>query len=86
MNRRGLLGVILAAAAAPAIAMAAGGAPQGAIILWGDGVHDDTPGFQALIDGDRVWLARESRWLQREPGLPVNVPAGHYRAASTLDV
>jgi hypothetical protein len=58
-TRRGFLGAMLAAAAAPAIIRPASLMPiyipkPRILTLWGDGIHDDTAALQALIDGERV--------------------------------
>lgn len=57
-TRRGFLGALLAAAAAPAIVRADSlmkiVAPRQGLILWGDGIHDDAAALQALIDGKPV--------------------------------
>lgn len=60
MNRRGFLGALLAAAAAPAIVRAGSlmpvyvPRPSGLLTLWGDGVHDDTAALQAMLMGAAV--------------------------------
>lgn len=58
MTRRGFLAACIATATAPAIVKASSLMqiqPQG-LILWGDGIHDDTRAVQALMDGRlTVW-------------------------------
>ena len=56
MNRRGFLGAMLAAAASPAIVRASSLMPiyTPPLVLWGDGIHDDTAALQALMDGKKV--------------------------------
>lgn len=58
-TRRGFLGAMLAAAAAPALVRAGSIMPvyvpkPGLITLWGDGIHDDTTAMQALLSGGEV--------------------------------
>jgi hypothetical protein len=59
LSRRGFLGAILAAAAAPAIVKSGNlmriVAPRPMLLtLWGDGVHDDAQAMQALVNGQSV--------------------------------
>lgn len=58
MNRRGFLGAILAAAAAPMVVRAGVLMPVKTLdvplVLWGDGIHDDSAALQALLDGKKV--------------------------------
>ena len=56
MNRRGLLGAILAAATAPAFASAGSLMPiwTPQHTLWADGVHDDADAFDVWVHGGRV--------------------------------
>lgn len=49
--------------------------------LWGDGVHNDTPGLQALIDGREVYVHGLRRAVR---GLLVDIPQGTYRITETL--
>jgi hypothetical protein len=77
-TRRGFLGAMLAAAAAPAIVRAASLMPIWVppapkiltlaeahamdverMILWGDGIHDDTEALQAIINGHPVCYGKE---------------------------
>lgn len=64
-TRRGFLGALLAAAAAPAIVRADSlmkiVAPRPGLILWGDGIHDDWAAMQAFIRGEPVQV--------RHPGI-----------------
>ena len=55
-DRRGFLGAMLAAAAAPAFVKAGVLMPvrDTRLILWGDGIHDDTQALQAALDGFSV--------------------------------
>lgn len=86
LNRRGLLGLAAAAAL-----MASGGAAlakalePGLPTLWADGVHDDTPALQALIDG-RAYFDRRSGEIvpAREDAFEVTLPRGEYAVAGTL--
>lgn len=59
MNRRGFMGSILALGLAPAIVRASSLMPviariPDSLILYGDGIHDDTKAMQAFLDGQRV--------------------------------
>lgn len=65
MIRRSFLMGIGAALAAPTIVHAGNLMPIRAIervlmpVLWGDGIHDDTAAFQALLNGDPVKILNE---------------------------
>lgn len=82
MERRKLLGAMLAAFAAPAIVRAESlmALPPQRLVLWGDGVHDDTKALQALLDGKRVLRPDGSAM----PG-PV-IGAGSYVLSDTIYV
>lgn len=57
MDRRTLLaraGAVMAVAAIAPSTFARAASWNAMPILWGDGVHDDSPGLQALIDGKPV--------------------------------
>ena len=58
INRRDFLKAMLATAAAPAIVKLSSIMPvvqlSDGLILWGDGIHDDTRAIQALLDGGRI--------------------------------
>lgn|SRR3990167_8894628 len=59
MTRRGFLGAMLAACAAPAIIRADNimrvfVPPERGIILWGDGLRDDTGALEAFFEGRKV--------------------------------
>jgi hypothetical protein len=61
-TRRGFLGAMLAAAAAPAFVKVGVLMPVRQItvpplVLWGDGIHDDTAALQAAMNGKRVLMA-----------------------------
>jgi hypothetical protein len=72
-TRRGFLGLMLAAAAAPVVF--SGGIERGLLMsvrrivepdtfrLWADGIHDDTRALQAIVDGKRVLLPDGSPFL-----------------------
>lgn len=90
MDRRGFLKSILALGVAPAVVRAgslmpvvqtASGLliPAAAVILWGDGVHNDQPGLQALLNGERVI---------RQDGSQVtdHLIGGTYLVGSTINV
>ena len=58
-TRRGFLGAILAASAAPMIIRAGVLMPVTAnrdnrLVLWGDGEHDDSKALQSLLNGNQV--------------------------------
>lgn len=57
LTRRLFASGLLTALAAPAVIRTPGVlmalAPK--LILWGDGVHDDAPALQGLLDGKTVW-------------------------------
>lgn len=54
-------------------------------VLWGDGIHDDQPAFQAIVDGDNDIVAmpgshvawRDGRWT---------ADGGTYRLGEYLDL
>jgi hypothetical protein len=73
MNRRGLLGSILAAAAAPMLVQAGVLMPVKAerLILWGDGIHDDTAALQALFDGGTTDMRSTARIASRAGRLSI---------------
>jgi hypothetical protein len=91
MNRRGFLGGILAAGMAPMVVSAGVLMPVRSIIvplpiMWGDGIHDDSAAFQALIDG---------RPVERRDGIATEIDqsagpaillaaAGHYSVANLI--
>jgi hypothetical protein len=76
-TRRGFLGLMLAAAAAPVVF--SGGIERGLLMpvrrivepgtfrLWADGIHDDTRALQAIVDGKRVLLPDGSPFLGTLP-------------------
>jgi hypothetical protein len=75
LNRRGFLAGMLAAAAAPAIVRAESMMrlyvpPQSIVpVLWGDGIHDDAPGLEALLNRREVRMNPLGRWADAQPGL-----------------
>jgi hypothetical protein len=73
LSRRGFLGAMLAAAAAPAFVKASSLMPiyvpkQEVLTLWGDGVHDDSAALQALIDGKEVVRHDGVKWERAPDG------------------
>lgn len=69
MNRRSLLAGILAAGFAPAVVGSGILMPvQRRVILWGDGIHDDTEALQQLL----------------AKGGTIHLPAGTFRTTRTL--
>lgn len=87
LSRRGFLGAMLAAAAAPAIVKSDSlmrvVVPRPVLLtLWGDGVRDDSQALQALVDGQAVmYQGREFR-----PGGDgvVHFPAGTFAVGSAV--
>ena len=82
MNRRGFIGSILALCAAPAIVRADSLMriiPPRALILWGDGIHDDTLAFQALVQGAVVRMV-SGAIIESSPGRIV-LPKGTFRVS-----
>lgn len=88
MNRRGFIGSILAAAAAPAIISGGVLMPikvlrNSPLVLWGDGIHDDTAALQGVMDGKTVYQ------LDPMSGVLVKVANksitnGQFRVSSTI--
>ena len=81
LSRRGFLGAVLAAAAAPAIVKSENlmriVVPRPALLtLWGDGVHDDAQALQALIGGQSV--AFQGRAFGPRPDGSIYLPAGTF--------
>ncbi len=87
MNRRQLLQGILGAALAPAFVKATNLMPvrsmPSGLVVWGDGVIDDTAALQAYINGERVTFAKQLRRMARG-GLLIEFPHGKYRITDTL--
>lgn len=84
MNRRGFLSGILALSAAPAI-VSAGTLMRiqpAKIILWGDGVHDDTAGLEALHLDREVY--RPDGSILRASADRIYLPAGKYKLSCPL--
>lgn len=84
MDRRGFLGAMLALGAAPAIVRADSlmrivVPREAALILWGDGIHDDTVALQTFVDGGRV---------VRPDGLALAgvLSAGSFLVSSTINM
>jgi hypothetical protein len=81
LSRRGFLGAILAAAAAPAIVKSDSlmriVVPRPVLLtLWGDGVRDDAQALQALIDGQSVVFG--GREFGPRPDGSIYLPAGTF--------
>lgn len=69
--------VALALSAPPVWAREGSNCSAGALLLWGDGVHDDTAALNAWFRGDSVRWARTGRPVDsRIGGLGVMGPAG----------
>ncbi len=81
-NRRGFLGAMLAAAAAPAFVQPGSlmriFVPDQRLILVGDGFTDDTAALQALLSGKQVFDANGA------PIMPLRLPQGDYMLSSTI--
>jgi hypothetical protein len=90
LSRRGFLGALLAAAAAPAIVKASSLMPiyvpkiitPAYMTLWGDGVHDDTLAMQALLSGGLVMSA--GGMLLGGDASGVRIPSGHFKVTEGL--
>lgn len=87
LSRRGFLGAMLAAAAAPAIVKSDSlmriVVPKPLLLtLWGDGLHDDAQAIQALINGKSVTF--EGREFGLHPGGAVHLPIGTFALGSAL--
>ncbi len=87
-TRRGFLGALLAASAAPAIVKAESlmkiwVPPR--LTLWGDGLHDDTAALQALLDGNPV-RAMFNGVAEVTPGGVVVLSRGVFKTSAPLVV
>lgn len=87
LSRRGFLGAMLAAAAAPAIVKNENlmriVAPRSLLLtLWGDGVHDDTQGIQALVNGQTVVFG--GREFGPRPDGAIYFPSGTFAMGSAV--
>ena len=90
-TRRGFLGAMLAAAMAPAIVKASSLMPiyvpkiilPTGLVLWGDGVHDDSIALQALIDGKDVVRHDGATFTRRADGA-IYLASGTYALSSAL--
>lgn len=51
--------------------------------LHGDGIRDDLPALQALVDGEAVWDLRGSAWIGDHTG-GVHLRPGVYRLSEPL--
>jgi hypothetical protein len=50
-------------------------------VLHSDGVHDDAPALQALVDGEPVFDAQKRAVV----AAPIHLHAGRYRLGATID-
>jgi len=90
-TRRGFLGAMLAACAAPAIVKASSLMPiyvpkiiaPPYLTLWGDGVHDDTLALQAMIDGKEV-VRHDGASFSRNPDGAIFLASGTYAVSSAI--
>jgi len=84
MNRRFFLGGLIAA---PAGVAADNIMPVRSIerlmlpVLWGDGVHDDYPAVQAMINGARYLFGGR---IMQQSGSVINVPNGTFWLGGTI--
>jgi hypothetical protein len=87
MNRRGFLGGILAAGMAPMVASAGVLMPvrPAAIILYGDGIHNDTLALQALFDGNKYVFDQRTGMYMEQSGT-IRLSHGSYIVSSPLVV
>lgn len=81
LSRRGFLGAMLAAAAAPAIVKSDSlmriVVPTPLLLtLWGDGVHDDAQAIQALVSGQSVMFG--GREFGPRPDGSIYLPSGTF--------
>lgn len=81
LSRRGFLGAMLAAAAAPAIVKSDSlmriVVPRSMLLtLWGDGVHDDAQAIQALVNGQSVMFG--GREFGPSPDGSIYFPSGTF--------
>jgi hypothetical protein len=82
VNRRGFLtGLFASAAIVRADRLMPVRAP--AILLYGDGVGNDAPAFQAMIAGRRVWDVARRGWLQARDN-NIYIPPGDYLLTSQV--
>lgn len=85
-TRRSFFKLIAGAALAPIAAKAAAILPS-VPMIWGDGIHDDLEGFQALFDGKVVEfanpeMAHGAGWFGNE----LRLPQGVFRVGGGLDI
>ena len=84
VNRRGFLKIAFGAAAVTAIPVVLTRALERRLpVIYGDGVHDDTEGLQAALDG-REFICRDS--CVTVYGTDVFMHGGNYRISQTLHV
>lgn len=86
LSRRGFLGGILALGAAPAIIKAESlmklyVPPK--LILWGDGIHDDTRALQAAINGEEVIVKDMASTILVTPKR-IRIRDGNYLISDTV--
>ena len=87
-TRRGFLGSILALSAAPAIVRADAlmrVMPIDRLILWGDGIQDDTIALQALINGARVLRFDKAGFTRFSDG-GIHLRNGHFLINQPLEL
>lgn len=80
LNRRSFLGGALALAAATKLPSAAfASAP----VIYGDGVHDDTAGLQAALDGKPFRVVGRGAYVVQKEG-HIYIGQGSFRLSDTL--
>lgn len=83
LSRRSFLGGALVLAVAtqlPGAALARSEVPW----LWGDGMHDDTAGLQAMLDGKPVYVVKDREVITAAEGQPISFSGGQYRISETI--
>ena len=91
-TRRGFLGAMLVACAAPAFVKASSLMPiyvpkiiiPSYATLWGDGVHDDQPALQALLAGGVV-VDRRGQLIRPRNGT-IYLPSGTYAVGASTRI
>jgi hypothetical protein len=86
-SRRKLLFGAAALALAPAIARAENimRIKPPTLILYGDGVHDDTHAMNSLVSGERVWSGIHQHWVTPK-GNYIRLPDGHHKITDSIRI
>lgn len=85
ISRRSFLGGALALTAASAVPASALRALGAVPVIYGDGIHDDTDGLQAAIDGKPFRVAGEDAYVLSKGGR-VFFSSGTFRLSRTLHI